>query len=693
MRCLGCFEEFNEEWGVCPSCGYIVGTKAEEAIFIEPGTKIRGRYIIGRDIGFGGFGVTYIAWDEVFQQKVAIKEYLPSEFSTRVPGQTIVRVFEGEKDEQFHDGMREFINEAKRLAKFKNEPGIVKIFDSFEENNTAYIVMEYLNGETLTDYLEKYGIIDEATAIAMLMPVMESLKRVHKEGILHRDIAPDNIFLTKDADVKLIDFGAARYATTSHSMSLTVIIKPGFSPEEQYRTKSNQGPHTDVYAIAATLYKMMTGVTPPDALERRAKYETKSRDVLKSPRKLNKSISRVSDVAILNAMNVKVEDRTPDIDTFISELTSDTPVKRVYGKIKKIDIYRWPIWIKRLVVLLFGAIAIFGALLATGRITFQDIFVSSVSVPEGMVIVPQIEGMKSDKAISKIEKSGLIAKTAGNIESEYVEAGKIVFQEPGAKMYAPKDSEVLITVSSGKQEVVEPNPEDDKLTMPYIIWDTLEAAIEKLSVAGFAEPEVEYAFDDAVQEGQVISANINNGDKVEKGTKVKLIVSKGSEKKPVESTPPTETSSTTENKPKTETPQQKPVSHTHIWVDVTKTIHHDAVTKQVWVENPAEEYWYFDLSSTCGECGNVASVTCGPYSSSSAAENAYSSGTGRGDLDRLTSGHKVAMGDAHKSSGYNPSYWVETAGGGGYYKEEIVSDAYDEVVVTGQKCSTCGATK
>ena len=204
--CLGCMQEFDDKYKICPHCGYVVGTKAEEAIHIQTGTRLRDRYIVGKVLGFGGFGVTYIAWDERLEQRVAIKEYLPSEFSTRMPGQTQVTVFGGEKSQQFYDGLSKFVDEAKRLAKFQNESGIVKIFDSFEDNSTAYIVMEYLEGETLASYLERMGCIDEQDAVAMLMPIMESLQVVHAEGIIHRDIAPDNIFLTNDGEIKLIDF-------------------------------------------------------------------------------------------------------------------------------------------------------------------------------------------------------------------------------------------------------------------------------------------------------------------------------------------------------------------------------------------------------------------------------------------------------------------------------------------------------
>jgi len=151
--------EYDEKLGLCPHCGFEPGTPAESALHMRPGTILNGRYLIGRVIGYGGFGVTYLGWDNTLQQKVAIKEYLPSEFATRAAGQSQVTVFGGNKAEQFSGGMVKFVEEAKRLAQFQNEPGIVRVFDSFEANNTAYIVMEYLDGETLTAYLEREGTV------------------------------------------------------------------------------------------------------------------------------------------------------------------------------------------------------------------------------------------------------------------------------------------------------------------------------------------------------------------------------------------------------------------------------------------------------------------------------------------------------------------------------------------------------
>lgn len=516
-------ETFDDKFELCPYCGYIVGTHAEEAIHIEPGTLLYDRYIVGRVLGYGGFGVTYLGWDGKLEQKVAIKEYLPSEFSTRMPGQSRVTVFNGEKNEQFRDGLSKFVEEAKRLAKFQNEQGIVKIFDSFEENDTAYIVMEYLDGETLTEFLKREKTVDEDTAVAMLTPVMESLQVVHDEGLLHRDIAPDNIFLTKSGEVKLIDFGASRYATTSHSRSLTVIIKPGYSPEEQYRSRGDQGPHTDVYAIASTLYKMLTGKTPPDAMERRAKYENQKKDILEEPHKINKKISLNRENAILNAMNVRIEDRTPDIATLMHDLNAASPVKRVYGKIKKIDLYYWPLWLKIAISALLSGVLLFGALLLTGVIRFSN-FTEDIVIPEGVVVVPDVEGLYKDEALVQIAQGQLLASTDGSVESEYIPAGKIVLQTPVGSSYMNVNGTVMLMVSSGAGVA---SPENGMATVPYVIWDDKDTALSKLQRAGLGDPTIVEQYDESVEYGAVIAQSIESGARVNEGTSIKLTISLG----------------------------------------------------------------------------------------------------------------------------------------------------------------------
>ena len=530
--CLGCFERIKNDAAVCPYCGFKEGSPPEEAVHMEPGTLLADRYIIGRVMGYGGFGVTYIAWDKRLEKKVAIKEYMPSEFSTRMPGQTKITIFNGTKNEQFNDGLNKFVDEAKRLSKFQTESGIVKIFDCIGENGTAYIIMEYLDGELLSDRIKREGKIPEAEAIRIMMPLMKSLEVVHGAGIIHRDIAPDNIFLTKDGEVKLIDFGAARFATTSHSRSLTVIIKPGYSAEEQYRSRGDQGPHTDVYSVAATLYKMITGETPPDALERRAKIETLRKDILTEPHRITKDISMVTENAILNALNIRIEDRTPTVRRLMADLTSEEPVKRVYGKIKKIDYYRMPMWIKILVPSLAVVLMVFGVMLASGIINFSSVFKSDVEVPAGYTIVPAIEGLDVENAENQLAVSNLTYVTGGSVISDFVPANMIVLQNPEAGRIVPVNSVVEITISRGTG-IVEVAV-DGISTVPVFLWSDEEVAVRDFETAGLIVT-IEYVYDPNVTAGQVIRATdaedneLNAGDSLPEGSSVILYVSRGPE--------------------------------------------------------------------------------------------------------------------------------------------------------------------
>lgn len=520
-RCMGCMELYDKKWELCPHCGYPANATADSPLHMSPGSILNGRYEVGRVLGNGGFGVTYIAWDPILRIKVAIKEYLPSEFSTRAEGQTRVTVFTGEKERQFNDGMSKFIDEAKRLAKFQNESGVVKIFDSFKANGTAYIVMEYLDGETLADRLKREKTIPADEAIQIMMPVIESLNHVHEAGILHRDISPDNIFLTKDGKTKLIDFGAARFATTTHSRSLTVIIKPGYSAEEQYRSRGDQGPHTDVYSVGAVLYKMITGVTPPDALERRASYEKKHKDILQPITKFTQDITPNQEAAIYNAMNVRIEDRTENMVTLAGELLSEEPVKRRKGTIKKIDMLTWPIWAKIGVPTALAAIVTLCVLLAVGVIGPKSGLLGNYNLPDGQTRVPNILGMTREKADKKLEKADLGNENnrtviGGKIESEKFKNNTILSQNPGAADTVLKGTiiEIVISAGNGEEYVVD------------VLNYSQELAKNELENLGF-KVEIKEKYDDLVAPGAVIGQDPAAGTQLEKGSTVVLTVSKG----------------------------------------------------------------------------------------------------------------------------------------------------------------------
>lgn len=266
--CLNCFQLCEGE--KCAACGF--EEKSEERLpqHLPAETVVQGRYQIGRVLGQGGFGITYKAYDRELMRVVAIKEYYPADMAQRTQGQNTVTAYQqGEMPLLYQRGKEKFMEEARTLAKFSDFPGIVRLYDCFAENGTAYIVMQFLEGIDLGDYLEgKGGKISGEEAKQILLPVIDALKEVHRTGMIHRDISPQNIFITTTGQIKVIDFGAARAAVLGDEKSRSVLLKPGYAPEEQYRTHGKQGPWTDVYALSATLYRMVTGKVPPDALER-----------------------------------------------------------------------------------------------------------------------------------------------------------------------------------------------------------------------------------------------------------------------------------------------------------------------------------------------------------------------------------------------------------------------------------------
>lgn len=278
---------------------------------LQRNTGLIGRYVIQKVLGQGGFGITYLGIDKLYGNKVAIKEYYPQKIAMRkAQYEDVVTVTSIEEKNNYDKGKKRFLDEAQVMARFNKNEGIVKILDFFEANNTAYIVMEYLEGITLKQYLGKYGVLQFRNLIEMMLPLLEALIEIHSQGLIHRDISPDNIMVQHNSKLKLMDFGAARDYTESGNKSLTVILKPGYAPPEQYQTHGVQGPWTDIYALCATIYKCLTGITPPDAIARVMDDKFKEPDQLDG--KLSPDIKKI----LWKGMNIFPEERYQDIVEF-----------------------------------------------------------------------------------------------------------------------------------------------------------------------------------------------------------------------------------------------------------------------------------------------------------------------------------------------------------------------------------------
>lgn len=308
--CFGCMSERTED-RICSICGWEHSSEPLSHMHLKPGTVLQGKYLIGKALGQGGFGVTYLALDMNLDVKLAIKEYLPQDLASRSQGHTHISVHSGSLNSHYYDGLERFLQEAKTLARFEGHPNIVSVRDFFKANGTAYFVMSYIEGITLKDFIrEKDGRIPVDQAINIMMPVLEALKEVHRYNILHRDISPDNIFMTAKGRVILIDFGAARQAVKDKGRSMSIIMKPGFTPEEQYRSKGQQGPWTDIYALGATIYRAITGQMPPESLDRLVE------DDLIPPASLGVSIDLQMERALLKSMAVMAKDRFQSAEDF-----------------------------------------------------------------------------------------------------------------------------------------------------------------------------------------------------------------------------------------------------------------------------------------------------------------------------------------------------------------------------------------
>ena len=270
-RCVGCMKPLTAE-GRCVYCGLQQDKYRPIPRCLRPGMCLRDRYVLGRVLGEGSFGISYIAWDCLLDTVVAIKEYFPASLVSRHISEededTNVYIYEKRESRKYQESLKKYLGEAKSLSAYYDLDGIVSVRDFFYANNTAYIVMGYVDGISVKEYVEKNGPIEGEKFLRMLEPVIQSLAKVHQTGVLHRDISPDNMLLTRDEKLVLIDFGAARKENINMTRSMTVVFKRGFSPEEQYRTRGQQGAWTDVYALCATAYYALTGKAPDESIQR-----------------------------------------------------------------------------------------------------------------------------------------------------------------------------------------------------------------------------------------------------------------------------------------------------------------------------------------------------------------------------------------------------------------------------------------
>lgn len=319
-RCYSCFAQFEEHINQCPNCGKAWSDAPVEPIHLNPGTILAQRYILGTRIGSGGFGIIYGAWDTKLDTVVAIKELFIASLMTRAAGHKEVIINKKSKLE-FEYRKDRFLAEARNMAKFASHKSILNVFDFFEENDTAYIVMERLEGNSLGRYLkDNNGKIDAGFAVHVTNEAANALITLHENGIVHRDVAPDNIYICsgKDIKIKLLDLGSAKLSESDDSV-VDIVLKPGYSPPEQYDADEDVGPWMDVYALAATLYVMLTGVKPDESTNRKGK----GNDKVLPPRAIDSSIDENISNAVMKGMAIEKHLRYKTVKEFLSAINGE----------------------------------------------------------------------------------------------------------------------------------------------------------------------------------------------------------------------------------------------------------------------------------------------------------------------------------------------------------------------------------
>lgn len=543
--CLGCLREISLHDKICPFCGFDP-LEITNPRYLRVGTRLAKRYVVGKEVGEGGFGITYIGYDSREKRPIAIKEYFPANIVSRDASSgrsQKLTCFDGKDGKYFQEGLERFKKEGKTLEKAAFCNHVVQMYDYFEENETGYIVMEYVPGITLQQRVENQGKFTPAEMYAVLSPLMKDLEKLHEKGLLHRDISPDNIILRPDGMAKLIDFGSARrtiFGEQGSQKSLTVVVRQQYAPREQFSRNGKQGPWTDIYSLAATMYFMLTGKAPASAFEREA--EISSQKMLENMQQIPLAVADVLE----EAMALKPEERYSDLSTFTKALEEVIPKSEEEKKIERTVYYNrekrnhkvLPLWKKKriiygaviFVLLILGGIGI-GIMVAnlehvkdvTEEVAKNETSQAeerTESTPEiQRITMPRLEGETIEEALQLVKQADNSLSVL--VEKKYSEKKKgIVLSQsiaPGEQYLYREKQNITLFVSRGIQ----------KVTVPDVKGKSLEEGKALLQAKGF-RINVKKCFSKEPK-NSIIKQKETKNRKVKKGSVIHLVVSKGSQ--------------------------------------------------------------------------------------------------------------------------------------------------------------------
>lgn len=534
--CLGCLREISIHSGICPYCGFDP-LKSENPRFLRVGTRLAKRYTVGKTLGEGGFGITYTGYDNKEKRPVAIKEYFPASIVSRDTNSgrsQKISCFDGKDGKYFQEGIERFKKEAKTLEKAAFCSHVVQIYDYFEENETGYIVMEYVPGITVWQQVEKQGVFRPLEMLALLEPLMRDLQKLHEKGLLHRDISPDNMILRPDGVVKLIDFGAARKTeidAQGSQKSMTVVVRQQYAPREQFSRNGRQGPWTDIYSFSATMYYMLTGKVPVSALERES--ETASRKMQEYLNRISPALAEVLE----KGMAFQPEDRYSDLTAFLHALKEAVPMEKERTRIEKTVYFNrekkgrkvLPLWKKRRILIGVSAacILVLGSAIICQKMSGEKVTPVTETVrltspepsaeTEALITMPRVEGERLEEALQRIKQADDSLSVV--VEKQYSETTKdrIVSQSiaPGEQYKKGNKTDVTIVVSKGVEKVKVPNVAGKSLSEAKAVLKTsgLKISLKKVFSNDEKNSILKQKENGKVKKGSVIHLTVSKGTK------------------------------------------------------------------------------------------------------------------------------------------------------------------------------------
>lgn len=447
--CYNCMEQIaNDKITVCPNCGKSLVSQRVSDKYLAPGTVLQGKFIVGNPLGAGGFGNTYIGYNKLLLCKVAIKEYYPEQYSMRAADGITVTASESSLHSKFRVGLQQFLEEARSVASLQDIKGVVSIYTFFEENGTGYIVMEYMEGMDVRTILKKSGNKrDYEWCRRVILTVLHTLRDIHKRGVLHRDIAPDNIFVTNEGVIKLIDFGAAKHATALANMRQDIILKQGYAPIEQYSRNAKQGPYTDIYAVAALFYRMLTGMKPLPANERL------SNDSLIPPSKMGIAIPEQAECAIMICLSIQPEYRLQSADEFMEALDgkSFVPIYEPDWILPKISDKKVIPTAAKVILSLLAVIIVAGMIGGGIAVVNNRKNTTGIEVSAGNRM-PDLKGMSYEEAEYELKKLGMsVSSVTYEYSTEYT-METVISQSVEAGSSLTENMPVDLMVSGGTEK-------------------------------------------------------------------------------------------------------------------------------------------------------------------------------------------------------------------------------------------------